>query len=119
VLENKDDLFRLVNSVQPGYFKSRTSELGFYFGIYKDGELIAVTGERMKMDAYTEVSAVVTDPYYTGQGLAKKLVTYTTNKIFGENKIPYLHVAETNVAAINLYENSVLKQDGKLVFGTL
>jgi hypothetical protein len=33
VLENKDDLFRLVNLVQPGYFKSRTFELGSYFGI--------------------------------------------------------------------------------------
>ena len=56
------------------------------------------------MDAYTEVSAVVTHPAHTGKGYAKKLVAYTANKIFAENKIPYLHVAETNTGAVALYE---------------
>ena len=118
-LENEDDLSKLVNLVQPGYFKNRTSELGAYFGIYKEGELIAVTGERMKMNSYTEVSAVVTHPNYTGKGYAKKLIAYTANKIFEENKIPYLHVANTNVVAISLYEKLGSKQDEKSVFGTL
>ncbi|MFT3822554.1 MAG: GNAT family N-acetyltransferase [Chitinophagaceae bacterium] len=102
--ENSEELFRLVNLVQPGYFKNKTSNLGSYFGIYRDGELVAVTGERMKMDGYTEVSAVVTHPAHTGKGYAKKLVAYTTDCIFKENKIPYLHVAATNVGAIKLYE---------------
>ncbi|MCX2454277.1 GNAT family N-acetyltransferase [Pedobacter sp. PLR] len=102
--EHKDDLLRLVNLVQPGYFKSNTPELGNYYGIYKENELIAVTGERMKMNAYTEVSAVVTHPDHTGKGYAKQLVAHTANQIFLEGKIPYLHVAETNVGAIKLYE---------------
>jgi len=114
--ENKDDLLKLVNLVQPGYFRNRTSELGAYFGIYKNEKLVAVTGERMKMDTYTEVSAVVTHPNYMGQGYAKKLVTHTANKIFSENKIPYLHVADTNAAAIHLYEKLGFKTRRKISF---
>ena len=30
-------LFELVNLVQPGYFKKKTSDLGNYFGIFKNG----------------------------------------------------------------------------------
>jgi ribosomal protein S18 acetylase RimI-like enzyme len=114
--ENKDDLFNLVNLVQPGYFRNCTSELGAYFGIYKDEKLVAVTGERMKMKTYTEVSAVITHPNYTGQGYAKKLVAHTVNKIFRENKIPYLHVADTNAAAIHVYEKLGFKTRRKISF---
>jgi len=34
------DLLALVNLVQPGYFRDRTSDLGNYYGIYKENELI-------------------------------------------------------------------------------
>src|SRR5665213_2013748 len=68
---HKADLFTLVNLVQPGYFKNKTSDLGSYYGIYKDNKLIAVTGERMKMNGYTELSAIVTYPEHTGKGYAK------------------------------------------------
>ena len=103
-IKHKDELFELVNLVQPGYFKSKTSELGLYYGIYKDNQLVAVTGERMKMNSFTEVSAVVTHPKYTGKGLAKNLVAHITFQIFSQNRIPYLHVAETNIGAISLYK---------------
>lgn len=100
----KEDLFNLVNLVQPGYFKEKTPELGDYFGIYKNEELVAVTGERMKMNTYTEVSAVVTHPAHTGKGYAKQLTAYTANNIFSKDSIPFLHVAETNIGAIALYK---------------
>ncbi|WP_316820322.1 GNAT family N-acetyltransferase [Pedobacter gandavensis] len=102
--EHKADLLQLVNLVQPGYFRNNTPDLGNYYGIYKGNELVAVTGERMKMNAFTEVSAVVTHPDHTGKGYAKQLVAHTANQIFLANKIPYLHVAESNTGAIRLYE---------------
>ncbi|MBB2148145.1 GNAT family N-acetyltransferase [Pedobacter gandavensis] len=102
--EHKADLLRLVNLVQPGYFKNNTPELGNYYGIYKEKELVAVTGERMKMNDYTEVSAVITHPDHTGKGYARQLVAHTSNQVFLEGKTPYLHVAEINVGAIKLYE---------------
>jgi GNAT superfamily N-acetyltransferase len=102
--EHLEDLLGLVKIVYPEYFKKKTAELGNYYGIYKNNQLIAVTGERMQMDEYTEVSAVITHPEHTGKGYAKQLVTHTANAIFAKNKIPFLHVAESNVGAIKLYE---------------
>ena len=66
--------------------------------------MVAVTGERMQMDAYTELSAIITHPDFTGKGYAKQLIKFASDKIFNEQKIPYLHVANTNIGAIKLYE---------------
>jgi ribosomal protein S18 acetylase RimI-like enzyme len=114
-----DALSDLVNEVQPGYFKEKTNLMGDYFGIIKEGKLVAVTGERMKMRDFTEVSAVVTHPSYTGKGFAKQLVAHTVNKVFGEDKIPYLHVTETNFGAIKLYEKLGFKTRRKISFWNL
>ncbi|OMQ08678.1 GNAT family N-acetyltransferase [[Flexibacter] sp. ATCC 35103] len=102
--KNNDELVHLVNLVQPGYFKNKTPSLGNYFGIFKENKLVAITGERMKMNDFTEVSAIITHPDHTGKGYAKQLITHAVNKIFDENKIPYLHVVESNIGAIALYE---------------
>ena len=110
------ELFDLVNLVQPGYFNSKTRLLGKYFGIFKDETLVAVTGERMKMDGFTEVSAVVTHPEYTGRGYAKQLVAHTVNEILKEGKIPFLHVAETNTNAIGLYQKLGFRKRRKMNF---
>ena len=112
-------LIALVNLVQPGYFRNRTPELGTYFGIFKDDMLVAVTGERMKMNAFTEVSAVVTHPDYTGRGYAKELIVQTTNKIFAAQKTPYLHVAASNVHAIRIYEKLGFVSRRKMSFWNL
>ncbi len=97
-------LFELVNLVQPGYFKNKTATLGNYFGLFKNNELVAVAGERMQMNDYIEVSAIVTHPNHTGKGYAKQLTTHVVNNIFAQNKTPFLHVLETNTSAIALYE---------------
>jgi GNAT superfamily N-acetyltransferase len=103
-VEHIDVLYELVNLVQPGYFKKKTALLGNYYGIFKNEELVSVTGERMQMNDFIEVSAVVTHPNHTGKGYAKQLVIHTVNEIFKQNKIPYLHVIEDNKGAIQLYE---------------
>ncbi|QGK75204.1 GNAT family N-acetyltransferase [Flavobacterium sp. SLB02] len=102
--ENNDQLVHLVNLVQPGYFKNKTASLGNYYGIFKQKQLVAITGERMKMNDFTEVSAIITHPDHTGKGYAKQLIAHCVNNIFSENKTPYLHVVESNIGAIALYE---------------
>ncbi|MFT3932908.1 MAG: GNAT family N-acetyltransferase [Chitinophagaceae bacterium] len=97
-------LFNLQNKVQPGYFKSDTNLLGNYYGIFKNDQLVASTGERMKMNAITEVSGVVTHPLHVGKGYAAQLVTLAVNNILDENKNACLHVVESNTAAISLYQ---------------
>lgn len=84
--EQKKELYDLVNFVQPGFIREKTVQMGTYFGIYKDNRLIAASGERIKLNAFTEVSAVVTHPNYIRKGYAKQLIKQTTDKIFTEKK---------------------------------
>ena len=114
--EHIDALYELVNFVQPGYFKKKTSLLGNYYGIFKNEELVSVTGERMQMNDFIEVSAVVTHPNHTGKGYAKQLVVQTVNEIFKQNKIPFLHVIEDNKGAIQLYEKLGFSTRRKISF---
>ena len=114
--EQKTQLFDLVNLVQPGYFKHKTADLGRYFGIYKNEKLIAAAGERMQMNEFTEISAVVTHPEHTRKGYAKQLTNHTTKLILKENKTPYLHVLESNIGAIKLYEKLGFRTRRKMVF---
>ena len=101
--DQKQELIDLVNLVQPGFIKDQTPSLGTYFGIYKNSMLVAAAGERMKMDHFTEISAVVTHPKYVRNGYAKQLLKHLIDRIFMQNKTPYLHVSETNLSAIKLY----------------
>jgi GNAT superfamily N-acetyltransferase len=102
--DHNEILCDLVNLVQPGYFKTKTILLGDYYGIFKNNQLIAITGERMKMNSFTELSAIITHPDHTGKGYAKQLITHVVNAIFDQGKIPFLHVAKNNSGAIVLYE---------------
>lgn len=101
---HREALLALVKIVYPEYFKSKTADLGNYYGIFKDNQLVAITGERMQMDDFIEVSAVITHPEHTGKGYAKQLVAHTVDAILKQGKTPFLHVAEANVGAIKLYE---------------
>ena len=112
----EEELSRLVNLVQPGYYKRKTSLLGDYFGILKNEVLVAVTGERMKMNLFTEVSAVVTDPDHKGKGYASQLIAHTVKNILLQNKVPYLHVTESNIGAIRLYEKLGFRTRRKISF---
>jgi ribosomal protein S18 acetylase RimI-like enzyme len=101
---HREALLGLVKIVYPEYFKSKTADLGNYYGIFKDNKLVTITGERMQMEGFTEVSAVITHPEHTGKGYAKQLVAHTANAILEQNKTPFLHVAKTNISAVNLYQ---------------
>ncbi|WP_291285218.1 GNAT family N-acetyltransferase [Flavobacterium sp.] len=110
------ELLQLVNLVQPGYFKTKTPLLGNYYGIFKGPQLVAVTGGRMKMNDFTEVSAIITHPDHTGKGYAKQLITAVVNSILDDNKTPFLHVVESNIGAISLYEKLGFKTRRKISF---
>jgi predicted GNAT family acetyltransferase len=114
-----DALYELVNLVQPGYFKKKTALLGNYYGIFKNDELVAVTGERMQMNDFIEVSAVVTHPNHTGKGYAKQLVTHAVNEVFNQNKTPFLHVIEDNIGAIQLYDKLGFEIRRKISFWSI
>ena len=103
--DQKQELIDLVNLVQPGFIKEKTPSLGTYFGVYKNNSLVAAAGERMKMNHFTEISAVVTHPQYVRKGYAKQLLKHLVDTILIQKKIPYLHVSQTNINAIKLYHS--------------
>lgn len=97
------DMMALTSLVFPGYFRRRTPEMGEYFGIRQDGKFAAMTGERMKVFGYEEVSAVCTHPDFTGRGYAARLVNHVVAKQLKRGIVPFLHVNETNTRARALY----------------
>jgi predicted GNAT family acetyltransferase len=58
----------------------------------------------MKMNNYVEVSAIVTHPDHTGKGYARQLIAHGVNNIFNQGMTPFLHVVESNIVAIRIYE---------------
>lgn len=44
---HRADVLALTALVYPHYFRARTMEMGRYFGIYQDGRLAAMVGERL------------------------------------------------------------------------
>jgi ribosomal protein S18 acetylase RimI-like enzyme len=98
-------MLALVERTKPGPFLSRTIELGTYLGLRRDGELIAMAGERLHPPGWTEISAVCTDPAYRGQGLATRLVYAVAHGIRARGETPFLHAAADNTNAIRLYES--------------
>lgn len=98
------DMLALTALVFPGYFRRRTPEMGAYFGIRQDGRLAAMSGERMKVHGFEEISAVCTHPDFTGRGYAARLVSYVARNMLERGVTPFLHVNESNRRARALYE---------------
>lgn len=98
-----DEIYDLIWLVMPGFYRKNGFKMGKFFGIFKNGKLIAISGQRMQADDFIEISSVVTHPDHTRKGYAIQLITHTTKEILKENKLPILHTNKGNVA-ISLYE---------------
>jgi ribosomal protein S18 acetylase RimI-like enzyme len=98
------DILALVERTKPGPFLPRTIELGAYLGIRRDGELVAMAGERMRPPGWTEISAVCTDPAWRGHGFASRLTRAVAAGIVARGDTPFLHAIAANVTAIRLYK---------------
>jgi ribosomal protein S18 acetylase RimI-like enzyme len=99
------DMLELIAAAQPGPFAPRTIELGTYLGVRHDGRLIAMAGERMRIDGYTEVSAVCTHLDHRRQGLSGLLIDQLVVEIHRRGDTPFLHVTASNAAAISRYRS--------------
>lgn len=99
------EMLDLVALTRPGPFLPRTIELGAYYGIRRDGRLVAMAGERMRVPGWTEISAVCTDPDHRGSGLATRLIRHAAAGIRDRGDTPFLHAAESNTGAVRLYES--------------
>ena len=98
------EMLALATLTVPGPFFGKTHRLGDFIGIKVDGRLIAMAGERMKPDGFTEVSGVCTHPDFRGQGYAGALMRIVTQRILERGEQAFLHAYAANKATIALYE---------------
>jgi predicted GNAT family acetyltransferase len=97
------EMMALTTLAFPGFFRSRTCEMGSYFGIRAGRELIAMGGERLMLQGYSEISGVCTHPGHRGKGYAASLIWHVVRKHRRDGIVSWLHVAAKNHKAIELY----------------
>jgi GNAT superfamily N-acetyltransferase len=101
--EDAPDMVALTDLAFPGFFRSRTNEMGTYYGIRINKRLVAMAGERLAVPGYCEISAVVTNPEHVGKGYATLLMNRLLNDHAAVGLKSFLHVNEQNSRAIAIY----------------
>ena len=102
---NAAEMVALTDIAFPGFFRTRTCEMGQYFGIRdtSTNELIAMAGERLTFPGYAEISGICTHPAHRGKGLAAALTARVARHQRKQGITSWLHVSAANERAINLY----------------
>jgi len=90
---------------KPGPFTLKALCLGNFWGVKRDGALIAMAGERMQQPGYTELSGLCVHPDSRGAGLGRLLLQFVAAEIFARGDQPYLHAFAANTGAIALYDS--------------
>ena len=99
------EMIALAGLTKPGPFRSATHRLGQFWGIRRDGVLVAMAGERLKLPGMTEISGVCTHPDWRGQGFARQLSAFVAAQVQERGETAFLHAYADNRAAIGLYES--------------
>lgn len=97
------EMLALTKLTEPGPFLPRTHELGHYIGVRHNDRLVAMAGERVRSDEFSEISAVCVHPDARRQGLAAKLTLILAHEIRAQGKTSILHVRDGNDAAHAVY----------------
>jgi ribosomal protein S18 acetylase RimI-like enzyme len=98
------EMMALAELTRPGPFRAQTHTMSQFFGIRRDGRLVAMAGERLQLPGYSEVSGVCSHPDWRGHGFARSLSIFIASRITARGETPFLHSWADNVAAIRLYE---------------
>jgi len=98
------EMLALARLTEPGPFEAETWRMGRFFGVRRDGRLVAMAGQRMRPPGFVELSGVCTHPDARGEGLATRLTNHVTRAIIESGETPFLHAWADNTGAIGLYE---------------
>ncbi|HWW12370.1 MAG TPA: GNAT family N-acetyltransferase [Brevundimonas sp.] len=98
------EMLALASLTQPGPFFSRTHLLGPFIGIRHEGTLVAMAGERLSLDGFSEVSGVCTHPDHRGHGYAGALMRAVGQRILDRGDTVFLHARIGHAATIAFYE---------------
>ena len=97
-------MLELALLTEPGPFFEKTHLLGDFYGVKEGGCLVAMAGERMKPDGFTEVSGVCVHPDAQGRGYAAAAMRAVIEPILARGEQAFLHSYDHNTRAISLYE---------------
>lgn len=113
------EMLDLATLTRPGPYRERTHALGDFIGLRRDGRLIAMAGQRLRVDGFIEISAVCTHPDWRGQGLAAALMRLQAERILTAGETPFLHAAHDNAAAVGLYESLGFRTRARIAYTVL
>ena len=114
-----EDMLALATLTEPGPFGIRTGELGQFWGVKAKGKLVAMAGERLRLDGYTEVSGVCVHPAFRGRGHARALMLRVMRQIADRGETPFLTAYAHNKGAIALYESIGFRTRREMVISVL
>ena len=102
---DSDEMLALATLTRPGPFRRGTLRLGGFIGVRREGRLIAMAGERMKVEGYSELSGVCTHPDFRGQGLAGTLSRIVVARILDRGEQAFLHAYAEHTATVAFYQS--------------
>lgn len=88
----------LTARVYPWYFRARTPVMGRYVGVFDDDRLVAMGGERFRLEHACELSGICTDAAYVGRGYAGAIVRRLVESLLASDVVPFLHLSTENTA---------------------
>jgi len=97
------DMVALAAATEPGPFGPNSHLTGRWFGIRREGRLVAMAGERMRVVGFGEVSGVCVDPAVRGEGLGAVVTLAAAHGIQERGDRAMLHVRDGNEGAHRLY----------------
>jgi len=97
------EMAALVAATKPGPFGPESYRLGRFIGLRRGGNLVAMAGERLMPQGFTELASICTRQEYRGRGYAAALVRQLASEIQARGETPFLHVSAGNAAARALY----------------
>jgi ribosomal protein S18 acetylase RimI-like enzyme len=99
------EMVALTDAAFPGFFRAGTYRMGAYFGIRQSGVLVAMAGERLRLEGHPEMSGICTHPAHRGRGLARALIVHLAHHQRRAGLVPWLQVSTSNHNAIALYQD--------------
>lgn len=76
-----------------------------YFGIFKDGKIIACAFTKAEIHDTMIVGGILVNPFHRGKGLAKDLCRHKGSIALGEGKDAYCFIDDMNGESIRLHSN--------------
>ena len=113
------EMLALATLTKPGPFRGRTRDLGGFIGVRRDGRLIAMAGNRLRVDGFTELSGVCVHPDFRGQGLAGALSRVVVARVLERGEQAFLHAYAGHEATVRLYEGLGFRARARLTYTVL